>query len=380
MIPAAVCVLIPTYNNAKTLRRVLDGVLVYTEQVIVVNDGSTDTTAEILADYPFITVQHLEKNSGKGKALRKGFEIAKTQGFQYAITIDSDGQHFPNDIPVFIDALQQSAGNVLLIGERQMDQAGIPKKSSFGNKFSNFWFWFETGIKLADTQSGYRLYPLESIPKKLYTNKFELEIEVIVRSAWKGIEVKNVPIKILYDPNERVSHFRPFKDFTRISILNTVLVLISLLYIFPRNAFRSFKKKSFKDFLREDILGTDDSDVVKSISIALGVFIGIAPIWGFQSFLSIFLASVFRLNKGLCFAFSNVSVPPMIPLIIWGSIQTGKLLIPSTKPLLDYSRIDFQGISEHFLQYVLGSLTLALVAALLFGFSSFTLLRFNQRR
>ncbi len=380
MIPAAVCVLIPTYNNAKTLRRVLDGVLVYTEQVIVVNDGSTDTTAEILADYPFITVQHLEKNSGKGKALRKGFEIAKTQGFQYAITIDSDGQHFPDDIPVFIEALQQNDGNVLLIGGRQMDQAGIPKKSSFGNKFSNFWFWFETGIKLADTQSGYRLYPLESIPKKLYTNKFELEIEVIVRSAWKGIEVKNVPIKILYDPNERVSHFRPFKDFTRISILNTVLVLISLLYIFPRNAFRSFKKKSFKDFLREDILGTDDSDFVKSISIALGVFIGIAPIWGFQSFLSIFLASVFRLNKGLCFAFSNVSIPPMIPLIIWGSIQTGKLLIPSTKPLLDYSHIDFQAISEHFLQYVLGSLTLALVAALLFGFSSFTLLRFNQRR
>jgi len=380
MIPAAVCVLIPTYNNAKTLRRVLDGVLVYTEQVIVVNDGSTDTTAEILADYPFITVQHLEKNSGKGKALRKGFEIAKTQGFQYAITIDSDGQHFPDDIPVFIEALQQNDGNVLLIGGRQMDQAGIPKKSSFGNKFSNFWFWFETGIKLADTQSGYRLYPLESIPKKLYTNKFELEIEVIVRSAWKGIEVKNVPIKILYDPNERVSHFRPFKDFTRISILNTVLVLISLLYIFPRNAFRSFKKKSFKDFLREDILGTDDSDFVKSISIALGVFIGIAPIWGFQSFLSIFLASVFRLNKGLCFAFSNVSIPPMIPLIIWGSIQTGKLLIPSTKPLLDYSHIDFQAISEHFLQYVLGSLTLALVAALLFGFSSFTLLRFYQRR
>lgn len=380
MIPAPVCVLIPTYNNAKTLRRVLDGVLVYTRQVIVVNDGSTDSTALILADYPFITVQHLEKNSGKGKALRKGFEIAKAQGFQYAITIDSDGQHFPDDIPVFLNALQQSDGNILLIGERQMDQAGIPKKSSFGNKFSNFWFWFETGIKLADTQSGYRLYPLEGIPKKLYTNKFELEIEVIVRSAWKNIEVKNVPIKILYDPNERVSHFRPFKDFTRISILNTVLVLISLLYIFPRNAFRSFKKKSFKDFLKEDILGTHDSNFTKSISIALGVFIGIAPLWGFQSFLSIFLASVFRLNKGLCFAFSNVSIPPMIPLIIWGSIETGKLFIPSAKPLLDYNHIDFQAISEHFLQYVLGSLFLALMAALLFGFSSFTLLRFNQRR
>ncbi|WP_262897516.1 DUF2062 domain-containing protein [Sphingobacterium siyangense] len=112
----------------------------------------------------------------------------------------------------------------------------------------------------------------------------------------------------------------------------------------------------------------------------MGVFIGIAPLWGFQSFLSIFLASVFRLNKGLCFAFSNVSIPPMIPLIIWGSIQTGKLFISSAKPLLDYSQIDFQAISEHFLQYVLGSLALALVTAVLFGLSSFTLLRFNQRR
>lgn len=378
-IPADVCVLIPTYNNAKTLQRVLEGVLFYTAQVIVINDGSTDATVEILAKYPSIEIKHLDKNSGKGKALRIGFNLAREQGFHYAITIDSDGQHFPDDLPTFINALDQSDGRVLLIGERQMDQAGIPKKSSFGNKFSNFWFWFETGIKLADTQSGYRLYPLDLIPKKLFTNKFELEIEVIVRSAWKGVNVKNVPIKILYDPSERVSHFRPFKDFTRISILNTFLVLISLLYIFPRNAFQSFKKKSFKQFLKEDILGTNDSDLIKSISIALGVFIGIAPVWGFQSFLSIFLASIFRLNKGLCFAFSNVSIPPMIPLIIWGSIQTGKLIIPNARPLRDYSNINFQSISEHLLQYLFGSLALALFTAVLFGLSSFTLLRLNQR-
>ena len=97
-----------------------------------------------------------------------------------------------------------------------MTQEGVPKKSSFGNKFSNFWFWFETGIKLEDTQSGYRLYPLKTIPKNYFTRKFEFEIEVIVRSAWNGVAVKNVPIKVLYDPSERVSHFRPFKDFTRI--------------------------------------------------------------------------------------------------------------------------------------------------------------------
>jgi len=136
---------------------------------------------------------------------------------------------------------------MLLIGNRNMGQDGIPKKSSFGNNFSNFWFWFETGIKLDDTQSGYRLYPLKYIPKNYFTKKFEFEIEVIVRTAWKGIPVKNVPIKILYDPNERVSHFRPFKDFTRISILNTILVVITLFYIKPRDFFRSFKKKVLKN-------------------------------------------------------------------------------------------------------------------------------------
>ena len=125
-----------------------------------------------------------------------------------------------------------------------MTQSGIPKKSSFGNNFSNFWFTFETGVKLTDTQSGYRLYPLKPLANlRYYTNKFEFEIEIIVRASWKGIKVKNVPIQVLYDESERVSHFRPFKDFTRISVLNTVLVLISLIYIKPRDFFRSLKKK-----------------------------------------------------------------------------------------------------------------------------------------
>jgi glycosyltransferase involved in cell wall biosynthesis len=238
-----VCVIIPTYNNHKTLKRVIDGVLHYTTNVIVVNDGSTDTTSEIINSYSTIDSISILKNQGKGNALRLGFKKAIESGFHYAITIDSDGQHFPDDIPVFLEELDKNDSNILLIGSRNMNQEGVPKKSSFGNKFSNFWFWFETGIQLEDTQSGYRLYPLLNIPKKYFTKKFEFEIEVIVRSAWKGSIVKDIPVKILYDPSERVTHFRPFKDFTRISILNTVLVLITLLYIKPRDFFRSFQKK-----------------------------------------------------------------------------------------------------------------------------------------
>src|SRR5690606_18578479 len=233
---------------------VLDKTLVFTNEIIVVNDGSTDSTVEILKEYPQIKIIHQPKNQGKGMALRTGFKEALKLGFDYAVTIDSDGQHFPEDIPVFLEEIQKN-GEALLIGDRNMEQEGIPGKSSFGNRFSNFWYQFETGIQLNDTQSGFRVYPIRRMKDlKFFTQKFEFEIEVIVKAAWAGIPVKNVPIQVLYDESERVSHFRPFKDFTRISLLNTWLVLLTLLYIKPRDYFRSFKEKGFRRFFLEDLL------------------------------------------------------------------------------------------------------------------------------
>jgi uncharacterized protein (DUF2062 family) len=305
-----------------------------------------------------------------------GFAKAIQMGYEYAITIDSDGQHYSDDILVFLNELEIEEKQSLLIGNRNMGQDGIPKKSSFGNSFSNFWFWFETGISLKDTQSGYRAYPLKAIPKKFFTRKFEFEIEIIVRTAWKGVTVKNVPIKILYDPNERVSHFRPFKDFTRISILNTILVLITLIYIKPRNFFRSFKKKSFKDFLREDILESNDSNLKKSLSIALGTFIGISPFWGFQTVIVIFFSVTLRLNKILAFAFSNISLPPMIPFIIFGSLLVGSYIVPSETQLVFDTSITFTAIKNNMQQYLVGSFILALSTAVILGFLSFLLLTF----
>jgi len=239
-----VCVLIPTYNNAGTLKGVLDSVMRYTDQVIVVNDGSTDDTQVILRAYPHLTNVSYAKNVGKGWALRQGFEKALTMGFDYVISIDSDGQHFAEDLPGFLDKLQEEPGS-LNVGARNMEQSSVPGKSSFGHKFSNFWFWVETGIRLPDTQSGYRLYPVRKMSNiRFVTRKFEFEIEVLVRAAWSGIPMTSIPVKVFYaEKGKRVSHFRPFKDFTRISILNTILVTIALLYIKPRNFFRGLKKK-----------------------------------------------------------------------------------------------------------------------------------------
>jgi glycosyltransferase involved in cell wall biosynthesis len=239
-------VLIPTYNNATSFEGVLCHVLEFTDRVLIVIDGSTDDTATIISRFPTVDLITYPKNVGKGWALRKGFEHALEKGFDYVITLDSDGQHNPSDLPVFLSEIELFPDTIIM-GARNMEQASVPGKSSFGNKFSNFWFWFETGIRLPDTQTGFRCYPIRAMEgMKFFTRKFEFEIEVIVRSVWKGIGITFVPVNVYYPPKEeRVSHFRPFKDFTRISILNTVLVTMALLYYKPRDFFRSIKKKTF---------------------------------------------------------------------------------------------------------------------------------------
>jgi glycosyltransferase involved in cell wall biosynthesis len=240
-----VCVLIPTYNNNQTLENVLQDVMRFTTHIMVVNDGSTDNTADILAKYPTIRTVQYTNNQGKGHALRLGFKKAVEYGYDYAITIDSDGQHFAEDLPKFLEKLRQHP-KAIIMGARNMDQASVPGKSSFGHKFSNFWFKVETGVQMGDTQSGYRLYPVKLLQNfRFMTKKFEFEIEVMVRAVWSGIEITEVPVRVFYaEKGKRVSHFRPFKDFTRISILNTVLVTLALLYYKPRDFFRSIKKKT----------------------------------------------------------------------------------------------------------------------------------------
>lgn len=371
--PSKVCIIIPTYNNHKTLKRVIDSVLEYTTDVIIVNDGSTDNTFQILEAYSHLIQILHPKNSGKGMALRNGFKKALELQYDYAITIDSDGQHFASDIPNFMAEMEKNP-ETLLIGSRNMVQENVPKKSSFGNKFSNFWFWFETGNKLQDTQSGFRMYPLQKIPNQYFTRKFEFEIEVIVRSAWKGIPVINIPIQVLYDPKERVSHFRPFRDFTRISILNTVLVIIALVYIKPRDFFLKIKKKGLKRFFLENILESNDSNATKAYSIALGVFIGICPFWGFQTVLVLSLSVLLKLNKAIAFAFSNISFPPFIPFIIYSSLQIGSYFIVSEKPLLLNMNMTFEDVQKNITQYLVGSFILAIFMAVLFGLTSYLLL------
>ena len=240
-----VCVVMPTYNNGGTLRDVLERVLGFCSDVIVVNDGCTDDSAEILASFgERLTVVDYGKNRGKGYALKRGFKKAKALGFDYALTLDSDGQHFPEDIPLFVKALEQHPG-ALVVGSRNLKQENMPEKNTFANRFSNFWFKIQTGVSLPDTQTGYRLYPLKKLSGlALLTSRYEAELELLVFSAWRGVDLVPIPINVFYPKGEeRVTHFRPFWDFFRISVLNSVLCVAALVYGWPSRLIRKARRR-----------------------------------------------------------------------------------------------------------------------------------------
>jgi len=376
-----ICIIIPTYNNATTVGAVIAKVQAYTSRIIVVNDGSTDGTADILAAIPGITLISYPANRGKGWALRQGFAAALAAGYRYAITIDSDGQHFPSDLPAFLNHLE-AQGPSLLIGARNMAQEGVPSKSSFGNKFSTFWFWVETGVRVPDTQSGYRLYPLLPLRgMRFFTVKYEFEIEVLVRAAWKGVPVSSVPISVYYAPGkERITHFRPFTDFSRISVLNTVLVVVAFLFIKPCDFIKSLGKKETYSKFRNLIFNPSETPAQKALAVALGVFIGIAPIWGFQIITCIFLAALLKLNRYLMLLSAHVSIPPMIPLIIYLSYLAGGLVVAKPVELVYGRHLTLASIHQHFMQYLAGSLLLAGAAAIVSGLLTYLVLLFFRQK
>lgn len=358
-------VVIPTYNNAGTVAQVIADVKEYASDVIVVNDGSTDNTAEILASVDDIKVIDYPTNQGKGYALKLGLSTAYKCGYQYAITIDSDGQHYADDIPVFIERIEQAPGS-LLIGARNLAADNMPSKNTFANKFSNFWYTVETGQTLSDTQSGYRLYPLASLQNiHFITRRYEFEVEIIVRAAWRGVNVENVPIKVYYPPvEERVSHFRPLQDFTRISILNTGLVLYALLLYHPWNFLRALTITNIKKFINQHVLHSKDSNLRMAAAMGWGIFCGIIPFWGYQMLFAGISAHILRLNKVVAVVFSNISIPPMIPFILYGSMVAGSILLGRANPF-SLENISIDSVWESLNLYLVGSCALATVAGLL---------------
>ena len=232
------CVIIPVYNCESTVGRVIRGVKPYCDDIIVVDDGSRDDTAAALEKFGSeVTVVTHPKNRGKGAALKSGFKKAKALGFAYAVTIDGDGQHNPEDIATLV---QQSIAfpDDIIMGVRKKSHRQ-KASSRFANGFANFWFTLYTQYYLHDTQSGYRLYPLRRLPLWAMTSRYEAELALLVISAWRWVRFEEVRVGVHYPHrSEQRSHFKPLRDFGRISILNTLLFPAAILVGLPSRVLR----------------------------------------------------------------------------------------------------------------------------------------------
>lgn len=358
-------VVMPTYNNAGTIAKVISDVKEYAADVIVVNDGSTDDTKDILSSISDIKVVDYPNNKGKGYALKLGLKKAYEWGFRYAITIDSDGQHYADDIPAFIEKIEEKPDS-LLIGARNLTADNMPSKNTFANKFSNFWYKVETGQTLSDTQSGFRLYPLDKLQKiHFITRRYEFEVEIIVRAAWRGVNVENIPIKVYYPPEEeRVSHFRPLQDFTRISILNTVLVLYAFLLHYPWKFLQALTYSNIKNFIDKQVIHSKDTNLRMAAAMGWGIFCGIIPIWGYQMAFAGLSAHFMKLNKVVAVVFSNISIPPMIPFLLYGSMLFGSWIL-NIENVFSFENVSLSNVGQSLTQYIVGSFAFATISGML---------------
>ncbi len=210
------CVVIPVYNHGKTVARVARESR-RALPVIVVDDGSTDEGPAMLARESGIELVTLASNRGKADALKAGFAKAGDAGFTHAVTMDADGQHSPESLGEFAAACRRHP-DAFVIGVRDLKAAGAPLVRRISNAMSTFWFRFETGVRLPDTQCGYRAYPLAAVRTLLASSdRYAFELEIMVKAAWAGIPLRPQPVQADYAaPTSRLSHFDPLRDFLRI--------------------------------------------------------------------------------------------------------------------------------------------------------------------
>lgn len=207
-------IVIPAFNEERTIRDIAKRCSNISENVYIVDDGSSDRTIESLEGLPVRILKH-EKNRGKAMALWTGMQHCLKDGYDGVITIDADGQHNPEDIPLFIEAAKSNP-NKIIVGSRLGNPEAFPPNRLYGNEVANFWISWAAGYIIEDSQSGFRYYPSSLIKKlKIKISKersFVFESEILIKAAWLGYKGIFIPIEAIYDTGARPSHFRGFHD------------------------------------------------------------------------------------------------------------------------------------------------------------------------
>ena len=234
-----VVALIPACNEAATIRDLAERTLKVVPNVVVVEDGSTDATAAQIEDLPVALLRN-HRNLGKSASLWKGFEYALGRGARYVVTLDGDGQHRPEDIRRLMAAAERFPGSIV-IGARLHDRKNFPLQRYYANQFARFWISWAAGYPIADTQSGFRVYPAALLARlgrrEVSRARFVLESEILIAAGRRGVRSVAVPIPGIYPAHARPSHFRPVRDIARIAVMVAGRLLMRGMY--PSGLWRS---------------------------------------------------------------------------------------------------------------------------------------------
>jgi len=367
--PPRIFIVIPVYNHGKTVARVIQNCREFHRDILVVDDGSTDLPEDFAVTIGTDFIRH-PANRGKGAAIMSAARYARKKGFTHIITMDADLQHNAQDVPKFKAAIE-AYPEALIIGKRDFANSSAPVSSRFGRKFSNFWFRVQTGISAGDAQSGFRAYPLFVLEKLvLGRNRYDFEIEVLVKAAWAGVSVEVIDIDVHYQPpGKRISHFKLFMDNLRLTRLNTKLTF-----------------RSFLPWPHKRITGTPAPDPVKfsilhpmgsirhflanemspfeiALAGAVGVFLGTLPLIATHLLAILVVTGFFRLNKIVAIGASQVCTPPFVPALC---IEAGYFMTHDGNFLTEIS-LETLGhqFLDRFYEYCLGSLVVAPALGLL---------------
>ncbi|PLX71588.1 MAG: DUF2062 domain-containing protein, partial [Desulfuromonas sp.] len=326
------------------------------------------------------------RNLGKGAALRTAAKWGLEQGYRHMVTIDADGQHAPADLPRFFAEIERYP-QALIVGHRDFDQSSIPGSSRFGRTFSNFWLRLQTGHQLKDSQSGFRAYPLIIFEQlTFWCRRYNFEVEVLVRSAWAGIELRDVDISVYYPPGgERVSHFRSFVDNWRLTLLNTHLTGRSLVPWPHRKIIEAegvdpqgrtvsvlHPLRSIRQLLKEN-----SSPRELAVAAGTGVLLGALPLIFCHTVAILMVCGFFRLNKVAAISSSQLCMPPIVPALC---IELGYLMRHGEwLTELSLQTLGYQAVQRIY-EWLLGSLVLAPLLSVAVGLLTLSLAKLVQRK
>ena len=374
---------IPVYNNGQTVEQVARGCRKHLEHVLVVDDGSTDADLPKVFAGSDIEVVHHDTNKGKGRALLTALTFVHERGGQWMITVDADGQHSPDDIPLFFPMLGSQADRIV-IGARDFSGEHIPGGSRFGRKFSNFWIKLECGVKVSDSQSGFRAYPVGPLSQmKLKGNHYDFEVEVLAKAVWHGLLLVDVPISVHYPPpEERISHFDQWKDNVRLSGRHTLLVLRRLLP-WPHKKLVKRDSNDWKELLLHPrkvlsmLLKENSSPAELGVAAGVGLLLATLPLIACHTIAILYVSTKLNLNRLLAINVQHFCAPPFVPaacIALGFYMRNGHWL--GIEELNNF----VADLQQHFLNWLLGSLVLAPVLAIVGGVIVYCIANSLQRK